>query len=165
MSNTLKRWLLITLLLLAFAIHYVTIARADEPSLVVYETLIYEASNQGIEGMAYVSKVIQNRAKERKLSCEDIVMQKWQFSCNNQCWRQIDTFGNMLCGIRGKCPHKHKYTSVELTNAKQAWQDAKKLKCKANLYCRVDCYPSWIYADSVEYIETVKDHKFYFERR
>ncbi len=47
-------------------------------------TILAEARGEGQAGMYAVACVIQVRAKERKLTPEQVCLQKSQFSCNNK---------------------------------------------------------------------------------
>lgn len=115
-------------------------------TMTVYETIIYESSGESLEGQVAVAKVIRNRAKDRRLSFDEVCLQPYQFSCWNT-------------------PPTRKYTQKELDTAKEAWKMSQNSHLRANLYCRVDCYPKWIYHPSVSYIKTIGNHKFYKERR
>lgn len=110
----------------------------------VYETIIYESANQSLAGQVAVAKVIRNRAEERHMSFEQVCLQPKQFSCWNT--------------------SKHRqYTSEELETAKEAWNQSATNNSIANMYCTVNCHPSW--ESKVQYIETIGDHKFFYERR
>ncbi len=109
----------------------------------VIETIIFEASNQGIIGMTATASVIRNRAKERKQTFEQVVLAPYQFSCWNK-------------GAR-----HHKYTQEEYNKAEQAWELSKDFRLDANLYCRHDCYPYW--REKVKEIARIGSHIFFKE--
>ena len=56
---------------------------ADIPSELVLQTIAMEASNQNLDGQAWVARVIQTRAKRRGISEESVVLTPKQFSCWN----------------------------------------------------------------------------------
>lgn len=50
---------------------------------IVHKTLIAEAGGEGFKGMQAVANVIRNRAELRGIAFDEVVRQKWQFSCLN----------------------------------------------------------------------------------
>ena len=118
-----------------------TVCYADVPKVVI-ETLIYEGVGEGKEGMIKIAHVIQQRAKERGLSFSQVVLQPYQFSCNNDSVRL------------------HKYSDGDYALAVEAWMESLNVtNTGANHYHAVYVYPYW--ADQFERIERVKKHIFY----
>ena len=92
---------------------------------VVIDTIAYESSGETFQGQIAVSGVIKQRAIDRKLSHEAVVLQRKQFSC----WKD------------GKPTQKRKLTPVELATAKKAWDEAKAEGY--NHYHTVNVMPYW----------------------
>lgn len=80
------------------------------------ETIAREASNQPLEAQAMVAKVIRQRALERGLLPQEVVLQPLQFSCWNK-------------GVK-QCAR----TPEEMDNAKKAWDMSVNIKDEPNLY-------------------------------
>lgn len=81
---------------------------AEASSQIVYETIAYEASGEGMEGMVAVANVIKTRTIKRKKTAEQIVLAKAQFSC----WKD------------GKPTQKRVLKQADIDKAKAAWEKA-----------------------------------------
>jgi len=112
-----------------------------------YKTIAYEASGEELLGQVMVAKVIQNRMVERNKTADEVCLQPWQFSCWND-------------GVQLK-----ERTTKELNTAKKAWTIAKGINSQVNLYHHKNISPYWSKAKNVYYIETIGNHKFYYEER
>lgn len=119
------------------------------------KTIVLEAQGEGFDGMLAVAEVIRNRSIERKLTPEEVCLQRKQFSCWNN--RSTSNFE----------------TSSEIwQTASRAWEtcniDNTQTTEGANLYYnpkRVKREPSWIYSSKVHYIKKIGNHVFYKEER
>lgn len=52
----------------------------DQQRELVIETLLGEAADQGLDGMTAVAETIRNRAKQRRMSLDEVVLQPLQYS-------------------------------------------------------------------------------------
>ena len=101
-----------------------------EPSEIVLKTLAMEASGEGVIGMAYVARVIQNRAHLRNSTAEKECLRKKQFSCwNDGVWAQ-------------RWLSKY-YTPEVRQKAMKAWEEADNLEGAWTHYHTVDIKPYW----------------------
>jgi len=126
---------------------------------IVEMTLVAEAKNQGYEGMLAVAEVIRTRAKDRRLTYEQVILQPKQFSCWNDRAKGYDLVNN----IKG-------YNSIaqreQIFNlAKQAWVNSASSNTtkKANLYHADYISPYWSKSAKVTYLMTINNHIFYRE--
>jgi spore germination cell wall hydrolase CwlJ-like protein len=122
-----------------FAMLFIALAYAD-PGVVV-RTIAYEASGESIEGMTAVASVIKQRAIDRNLTPEAVVLQAKQFSC----WD------------KGKPTQSRKLKPKEITAAVNAWSMAEPEGF--NHYCRYDAHPSW--AAKAKESKRIGNHIFY----
>lgn len=114
---------------------------------VVVETIARESSGESFNAQVLVAKVIRQRAQERKLTPEQVVMEKGQFSCWNK-------------GVKQKAR-----TKQELATAQRAWDASAQFKASVNMYHDVSCMPYWAKARNVRYVCRVGRLKFYKEGR
>jgi spore germination cell wall hydrolase CwlJ-like protein len=133
-------------------------AHADELSLPEM-TLVAEAKNQGYIGMLAVAEVIRTRAKERHITVDEVVLQKWQFSCWNDLqegYRQVYD----LVYFRSE----REMADIHDT-ARKAWLDSatSNITKKANLYHATYVHPTWARSPKVHYITAIGKHLFYKE--
>jgi len=122
-------------------------------------TVVYESSDQGEEGMMAVSKVIQNRVKERGMSHYDVVHENFQFPC----WLADCTPSQ-----------SRKITNNDFHEAHDAWNKAiffgdEAFWSTANIYMRNELMPNWLRnalkTGAVIELGTLVDHTFYREVR
>ena len=140
-KSILKFYLIASTIVNALVILLVcSLARADE---VAIRTIVYEGSNQSIEGQVAIASVIKTRMVQRHLTAKNVCKQAWQFSC----WHPKT----------GKATQQRRITDKERAKAKQAWDIA--VPGKYNHYCRYDVKPAWTKAakSSVR----IGDHVFY----
>ena len=107
----------------------------------VIDTIVYESSNQSLEGQIAVASVIKTRMKQRRKSALYIVVRPYQFSC----WKN------------GKPTQRRSIKEKERLVAEKAWSMA--TVGEFNHYCRYDCKPSWIKAAKSS--ERIGSHVFY----
>lgn len=93
------------LLVIGFLLGVVLSAIGEAVEPVVIETIAYEASGTSFFEQQLVSKVIQTRSKKRGLTSSEVVLQPYQFSCNN----------------KGQREKMKKRTEEELATAKNAY--------------------------------------------
>lgn len=133
-------------------------AKADELSLPEM-TLVAEAKNQGYIGMLAVAEVIRTRAKDRNLTFDQVVLQKWQFSC----WNDLQDGFRLVYDVLGYRTEKEMADIHNL--ARKAWKDSAttNITKKANLYHATYVHPDWAKSHKVHYITAIGKHLFYRE--
>lgn len=109
----------------------------------VYQTIAREASGESLEAQVWVASVIITRARERKLTYDEVCLQKFQFSCWNK-------------GVK-QAPR----TTKKLKIAEKVWELALNDVKNVNLYCNSDCNPYW--RKKVKFIKTIGKLDFFKE--
>ena len=140
-------------ILIALSLLVASSASADVP--VYIQTVALEARCQGIVGMTAVSRVIQNRAKERRQTYDQVCLAPHQFSC----W---DCDGNST--------QRTSPTARDYSRALDAWKlaesaDPDEIWYTANLYHDTSVTPWWSRSDKVTYLGQVGMLVFYREAR
>jgi len=122
----------------------------------VTETLMGEALGEGELGMRAVAEVIKNRAAERGLSPEQVVLQPKQFSF----WNNPITSQTFL---------KKNGSKDNYAKAKKVWDAViagqNELVGNSNLYhvATMKKFPSWAKSKNVKKVTQVGNHIFYQE--
>lgn len=140
MGNILALVILVLILLVACGWAF-----AD--NAIIYQTIAREASGEPLTAQAMVAKVIQTRADERNLSFKKVCLEPKQFSCWNE-------------GVKQK-PR----TEEEIRNAVIAWEMARRMDEKVNLYHDISVNPYRSIHSDVNFIKQIGRLRFYHEVR
>lgn len=108
-------------------------------------TVALESSGESLEAQTYVAAVIRTRAKERKLTYEQVCLQPYQFSCWNKGTKQKPR------------------TAKEYETARRAWELSEAVAERPNLYHDTSVSPAWAYAKSVHFVKAIGRLRFYRE--
>ncbi len=109
-------------------------------------TILAEARGEGQAGMYAVACVIQVRAKERKLTPEQVCLQKSQFSCNNK-------------GIQVKLLDQSQEAGYARLLAAAIGRLDESFVGGANHYHTISVKPKW--SKGVKPVREIGNHKFY----
>ena len=115
---------------------------------IVVETIAREASGESFEAQVMVAQVIITRSRERRMTYDQVCLQKWQFSCWNK-------------GTKQK-----KRTMRELRIAQKAFKSALGSTLLPKVTHHYDTSikaPYW--AKSMQFVCQIGKLKFYYEER
>ena len=109
-------------------------------------TILAEARGEGKSGMYAVACVIQTRSRERRLTPEQVCLQKYQFSCNNK-------------GIQVKLLNQSQEADYARLLAAAIGRLDESFVGGANHYHAAAVAPKW--SKGVKPVKEIGNHKFY----